>query len=498
MKRAYLVVFGLFLLGLSCNVEVLERLWPGNVNFTVTESATNYASGGAYYDFGTSSGSATFTIENQSSAEFTLYDIELQNTGAGFTLTNTPSTQIVIEGFGRYSFDVNYTDNTTKRDTQVLISTNASGVYRLGVAGGGSTLNLGYTNIEIEGYRLGTYAYEFGYMTSSASPTITLRNDEKFTIDIASVVEANDTYDVFEITGDPTGVLAPGATTTFNLAYTYDGATPRMYRAQADISANAGRSTTLYFNATNRPEPSDILSGPVLWLDANKITSVTDDGGTDKVVSWPDRSGNGWNAVAANSNIAPAYGSIGNWINNQPVIDFSVGDVVLETELRSGEYILGPSGSTEAAVFIVLNLGSTYTNDEWIMEGSNGGMESFPRVKNDRRTGSAYRWQIAGLSNQWSTGPDGNSAGASYILAGIHDNTMRIAIYENGGELLTTGNSNIAAEVLRFLKIGNRLSTPSITTDFSGYISEIIIFDSKLTVERDDVELYLNLKYNIW
>jgi hypothetical protein len=328
MRRVYQLLITLFFLGLSCNVDVVERLWPGNVNFQVTESSVEYESQGTYFDFGTSSGSATFTIENTTSAPFTIFSIGVLDSGNGFAVSNLSAPiPAEIKGFESLTFDVDYTDNSTKRDTQILIGTNASAPFRLGVAGGGSTLNLSYSNSEIVDYRLTANAYELGYQTGNQSDTVTFTNNEKFAIDFTGLDVTGLTQ--FAATDASTGVLAPGASATFDIDYTHVGGSA-IYSEELIIETDGGtgRTASLFLNASTVPEPSDSPTPPVLWLDTNRITSVTDVSGADKVTFWSDRSGNNWYAEAESSE-GPVYADSVLGVNGQPLLDFSQGNHVM-------------------------------------------------------------------------------------------------------------------------------------------------------------------------
>jgi hypothetical protein len=70
-----------------------------------------------------------------------------------------------IKGFESLTFDVRlHGQHAPKGTLRVLISVPMPAhPYRLGVAGGGSTLNLSYSNSEIVDYRLTANAYELGY-----------------------------------------------------------------------------------------------------------------------------------------------------------------------------------------------------------------------------------------------------------------------------------------------------------------------------------------------
>jgi hypothetical protein len=294
MRRVYQFLFALFILGLSCNVEVLDRFWPGYFAFSVTEGATVYPSSGIFYDFGNSNDSATFTVENKTVESIQIFSIDLVNPANGFAISGAPSLPYTLPGFGTVTFDVDYTDNGGGRETQVQISSDASAPYRLGVSGGVRELNLAYGNSEISGYRIGSQGYDFGQMTADANPTITFTNNEKYPITITSVTETNDPDNrfTFDDTGTA-GTLAPGEATSFDLTYTHSAAPDNFFKGLLEINTSVpGRTGKLYLTASNIPYPSDIASGPpVMWLDASKITSLADDAGIDRVTSWVDRSG---------------------------------------------------------------------------------------------------------------------------------------------------------------------------------------------------------------
>jgi hypothetical protein len=169
---------------------------------------------------------------------------------------------------------------------------------------------------------------------------------------------------------------------------------------------------------------------------------------------------------------------------------------------RAGEVIqLSKSAST---FFMVLMPGSIPAGDQYVLEGYRIEMislainnESFPRVFWDRTGGTTFRLRVTGDDRNSYTNNITSAADTPYLISALHENPNSIQIWVDGVLDLDVGASqpNDVNETLKFIRIGSRINK---TGFWTGYIGEIIFFDTKLDpAERQEVETYLTLKYGL-
>lgn len=219
--------------------------------------------------------------------------------------------------------------------------------------------------------------------------------------------------------------------------------------------------------------PQD-LNGLYLWLRAD--AGVTYDG-SNNVSAWADQSGNGKNATASGTQ-RPLY--VNSDINGMPVISFDGVD----------DRLVGPNviSATPCTIIIV----AKFSNSEEI------GMlfEQYGTYDNI----ALYRGFNGGTSRQFRlyNGADLTSSATTndnqaYIFETIVDG-VNSYLYLNGSETAFGDTGNLIPEGNYYL--GYWAGADEAKT---MKIAEVIVYNRAITTqERQQVESYLNTKYNIY
>jgi prepilin-type N-terminal cleavage/methylation domain-containing protein len=228
--------------------------------------------------------------------------------------------------------------------------------------------------------------------------------------------------------------------------------------------------------------PSGIISTPclpgnmLLWLDASDGATLYADQSCGTIIPvdgipvgcWKDKSGNGYNALQSTAASRPLYTE--NILNGEPVIRFDGSDDYMNTSFF-------PSPLSQLTIFVV----SSVDNDGAVFDGLASRL-------------SLSQW--VGTFALYAGSPVAYSAStprASKIYTCVFNGNNSL-FYENS-TLKVAGN--VGANSMDGLSVG-WLGTET-NYELDGDISEIIIYDTILSeIERQQVEDYLNDKYNIY
>lgn len=220
----------------------------------------------------------------------------------------------------------------------------------------------------------------------------------------------------------------------------------------------------------------------VLWLKAD--AGVTLNGST--VSAWADQSGNGNDAVQATAANQPLY--VANQLNGEPVIRFD----------GSNDYLIIADDATMRGMYglSIYVVGKRYSTYSCYLNSWEGGSD----IRNHYIFGNNF-----GAKADFYTGTSISSVGGSYtytvttsyyLLNGIY-NGSKMYIYANGSLDATTYNQTG--------HIGTGIKDTYIGTIYNlSYftqidVCEIIMYsNSNSTVQRQQVENYLNAKYAIY
>ena len=229
-------------------------------------------------------------------------------------------------------------------------------------------------------------------------------------------------------------------------------------------------------SAIFRPySPFIITSGLSLWLDADDMTSLADDGA---VSSWYDISGNGRHATQQLLANQPLFKTSA--LNGNPVVRFDGSNDVLGYD---GTFLAG----TDYTVFIVEARNDDQAN--YLLGGTNG------TANNNMHLG--YRTDTQFTHDHWTGGYNATVDGFTSQEYKVHswhlDNAGSArAIYTDGALLLGNGNGTQIASYHGAM-VGGHMADR-----FNGDIAEILIYDRYLDAdERNQIGFYLEDKYAI-
>lgn len=234
--------------------------------------------------------------------------------------------------------------------------------------------------------------------------------------------------------------------------------------------------------------PTDInsllawYSADIAYTDAGKTTLATTDG--DLVYVWPDKSGNGYDMTQATSLSRPVYDQ--QWVsgNNQPALNF-------DGSSHNMAAVIATADTTDLTFFIVFagDDPSQAPQGQYLFDNETDRfiISSLGPTTNVASGHSGY------YDGAWRDIPfyPGTSA---YISVWLFDDAGSDIIFNNTSRYTGTytpvqlGTKNV---------IGYNFSQSS--SKFDGTIAEIIIYERALTAsEIDQVEAYLNTRYNIY
>jgi hypothetical protein len=228
------------------------------------------------------------------------------------------------------------------------------------------------------------------------------------------------------------------------------------------------------------------LSGLSLWLKADAGVTLS---GAD-VTAWADQSGNGKNAVGAGT--LPTLQS--NAINGLPAIRFNNGYDI-------GRFVISSSFNLKnSSAFVVvkqLNIDNSYPR-----------FLSFPSLNNldyNADDGLCILFnngvpQLQLTSNNNNAFIENEVANNVFALVSYKiDNSGNMSLFYNGGSEATSQNSNMASQNgLGEIYIGQSQSNIG-SEGLYGDIAEIVMYNRAVTtIERQQVEAYLNTKYAIY
>lgn len=241
------------------------------------------------------------------------------------------------------------------------------------------------------------------------------------------------------------------------------------------------------------------LSGCILWLDASDTSTLTTEG-AGYVRYWSDKSNSGVVATGGGLTLANEPLLVSNSLNGLPTIYFDGADYfeipnnsALQTQNEKTIFVVykykkvsntnygvliqrGSGDSSEEMRLAVVN------NADWIYFdiGNNGGPYIQPTVQNIN-----IRDYAANIITATAT----RSAGSSTLK-----------LYSNGKDMggSTINPANTPSIGSFITSIGKQIEGASNTNFFTGFISEIIIYNRCLSdTERKQVEQYLGYKWAI-
>ena len=226
------------------------------------------------------------------------------------------------------------------------------------------------------------------------------------------------------------------------------------------------------------------IPGCTLWLDAQDSSTIT---GTSTVTQWRDKSGLACNTTAYYGSPALTAAAI----NGYQAISFNGSSYLFGSNSNSTTtatfFFVGTMSSSVATYATMFSFSPSNTNSWGATSSFNGGspQSSGTRVITPQRNAS-------GASSPKFT-PGFNTP---FIFTTVFDGTNWVG-YGNGitlGSMASTGNFAYTKYV-----VGSEESSGgTLTTGWTGYIGELIAYNTALTAtQRQQVEYYLSTKWGL-
>ncbi|HNF72351.1 MAG TPA: LamG domain-containing protein, partial [Chitinophagaceae bacterium] len=240
----------------------------------------------------------------------------------------------------------------------------------------------------------------------------------------------------------------------------------------------------------NKPIPT---LGLKLWLRADSGVNLSG----NNVTQWNDLSGNNLNAIQGNSSKQPQW--VANAMNGNPVVHFDGSDDILAASVL-------PLSSTNKATVIIVN--KALNNGICVEQSRNvnssaGGFYIYDNYQNNGWA-AAVKGNAAGpFSNYVSTFISNTLSYAPKLIVASFDKSQgsyqnQIKSRMNGTDMVNAsgyGGTHTDNFVNDTLFIGGRQTGNAY---LEGDIAEILVYNRLLsTTERNQVENYINQKYNV-
>ena len=221
--------------------------------------------------------------------------------------------------------------------------------------------------------------------------------------------------------------------------------------------------------------PSDV-AGLTLWLDASQITGVAD-GGT--LATWPDMSGNGYNATQATVADQPTYykSTAGKTVNGLPAVWYPASTEFMQT----GAFV---SALTVGTIFLVGRApypsAATINLCSGISSGSVWAIFTY---------GSTSPWSLWEGASVLASGTVND--GAMHQLTGLFAGTASTALRLDGAQIVsgTAGSGSLTG----FTIGADWNGAADVTPDF---MAEALVYNAVLSAaDVASVESYLHQKW---
>jgi hypothetical protein len=244
-----------------------------------------------------------------------------------------------------------------------------------------------------------------------------------------------------------------------------------------------------------------LISGLVSWFKADAITGLSDG---DPISTWPDSSGNGWNATQSGDQRPIWRETAGP--NGLPTVEFDGTDDCLNIASGMAASWNAATGST---IFAVATINPALTGPQCVLAvGVNGAVASGP--------GRFFFNARGGVENRWRYGSrigDDFADNHPRMVGGLANNTdsivcawhscadREVRIYQDGGlKSINYGHGtggNFASTNSGFRTLG-AFDANGATELLDGTIAEVIVYNRPLTLsEIAGVTAYLRSKYAI-
>jgi len=243
------------------------------------------------------------------------------------------------------------------------------------------------------------------------------------------------------------------------------------FTVKKQANLNFKKNTTFKIPRTGLFLPSS-LGGLSLWLKAD--AGVTLNG--SYVTSWTDQSING---VVFTKDIQNSPTFVSSFLNGKPAIEFIVGS---NTGLSNTSF-----GLTGFTFFSVAKQKPTNTGRTFSSYYGNVLIGTWGNESNRFYGGNENGWLYEGT----------NQSTDFLITTAFSDADTSFGFYQNG-ILQSNGNSN-STVILNGISVGGGIWNGGNEEASDSYVCEIVIYNRTLSLtERQQVEVYLNQKYQIY
>lgn len=254
--------------------------------------------------------------------------------------------------------------------------------------------------------------------------------------------------------------------------------------------------------AQNQTISSGIASIPDLsmWLETTSqgaiksTTNMLDPEDGDFVSGWNDINSSASNKISVTQSVSGKYPSyVLSGINQLPSLKFNGAQYLLSNSGAGGFLPLIPGNDNFTYVTVwMLPASSTGV----LFEQNNSSLVSGKRAAFITLAGSVYGF--SGESNDYYVTP--YTVNVPYISVVTFNSSGLVNVYSNSTTVSnsTTLNGSLQAVGSSYFSVGVKSSTGFTQEFYSGYISEIMIFNRTLKpTEIIDIEKYLSKKYAI-
>jgi len=232
-------------------------------------------------------------------------------------------------------------------------------------------------------------------------------------------------------------------------------------------------SGTITYTARSLGSPtSTIVTVPSGSISGNIITSTAN---TDNVISWTDQSGNG---IVLTPDIQNAPTFVSSFLNGKPAIEFIVGS---NTGLSNTSF-----GLTGFTFFSVTKQKPTNTGRIFSSYFGNVLIGTWGNYSN--------RF-YGGGSNGWLA--EGTQTSTDFLITTAFSDADTSFDFSQNGVSQFSGASN-STVILNGISVGGGIWNGGNEEASDSYVCEIVIYNRTLSsTERQQVEAYLNNKYNV-
>ncbi len=276
----------------------------------------------------------------------------------------------------------------------------------------------------------------------------------------------------------------------------------------AVISVTDSAGTTRDASAETLAGPDDIAPTNLrLWLKADAITTLSHN---DPVVTWPDSSGNAFDATQPVAGQQPVF--LVNHLNNRPAVRFDNAATPGNHLTLGGNYLF--STGSGVTIFALCRSSTASGGSTWQFIFDFGYLApngyGFSYKCDGGRFYTPTAAGVGGVDTPYTISP-ARSTSEFVVLCLVIEFNANERLYLNGGLLLSlpiTTSQLTAAEItenpLRIsgggpVTIGGSSKTELDTGRFfNGDIAEIIYFDTAMSdAERASIEYYLLMKWGL-